>query len=50
MGEFVTAAQIGAHEAQGWPDTAYGTTKVLFTGRNLFDSVTHLILSSNWNK
>nr|ACK38263.1 20 beta-hydroxysteroid dehydrogenase [Tachysurus fulvidraco] len=28
MGEFVTAAQIGAHEAQGWPDTAYGTTKI----------------------
>nr|AXS75743.1 20 beta-hydroxysteroid dehydrogenase [Rhamdia quelen] len=28
MGEFVTAAQSGAHEAQGWPDTAYGTTKI----------------------
>ncbi|KAM9451670.1 carbonyl reductase 1-like [Clarias gariepinus] len=28
MGEFVTAAQSGAHEAQGWPNTAYGTTKI----------------------
>lgn len=29
MGEFVTAAQNGTNKAQGWPDTAYGTTKVL---------------------
>lgn len=28
MGEFVTAAQSGAHEAQGWPSTAYGPTKI----------------------
>ncbi|KAB5548959.1 hypothetical protein PHYPO_G00061670 [Pangasianodon hypophthalmus] len=28
MGEFVTAAQSGTHEAQGWPNTAYGTTKI----------------------
>ncbi|KAF5898026.1 carbonyl reductase [NADPH] 1-like, partial [Clarias magur] len=27
MGEFVTAAQSGAHEAQGWPNSAYGTSK-----------------------
>lgn len=31
MGEFVIAAQIGAHEAQGWPHRPYGITKVLFT-------------------
>jgi len=28
MGEFVHAAQTGDHKAQGWPNTAYGTTKV----------------------
>lgn len=28
MGEFVTAAQNGDHQAQGWPNTAYGTTKI----------------------
>ncbi|XP_076130122.1 carbonyl reductase [NADPH] 1-like [Alosa pseudoharengus] len=28
MGEFVVAAQNGNHEAKGWPNTAYGTTKV----------------------
>lgn len=28
MGEFVHAAQTGDHTAQGWPNTAYGTTKV----------------------
>lgn len=28
MGQFVQAAQAGDHLAQGWPDTAYGTTKV----------------------
>ena len=28
MGEFVAAAQKGDHEAKGWPNTAYGTTKV----------------------
>lgn len=28
MGEFVQAAQAGDHTAQGWPNTAYGTTKV----------------------
>lgn len=41
MGEFVTAAQSGAHEAQGWPNTAYGTTKVLFSSLFL-DSVDYL--------
>lgn len=46
MGEFVIAAQIGAHEAQGWPNSAYGTTKVLFTSF-FFDN---LIPSSNYNK
>lgn len=28
MGEFVTAAQQGTHQAQGWPNSAYGTTKI----------------------
>ncbi|XP_062309962.1 carbonyl reductase 1-like [Osmerus eperlanus] len=28
MGEFVTAAQKGSHKAEGWPNTAYGTTKI----------------------
>ncbi|XP_041948001.1 carbonyl reductase [NADPH] 1-like isoform X1 [Alosa sapidissima] len=28
MGEFVVAAQNGNHEAKGWPNTAYGATKV----------------------
>ncbi|KAK3523946.1 hypothetical protein QTP70_016761, partial [Hemibagrus guttatus] len=28
MGEFVTAAQSGTHEAQGWSKTAYGTSKI----------------------
>ncbi|XP_012687784.2 carbonyl reductase [NADPH] 1-like [Clupea harengus] len=28
MGEFVAAAQKGDHEAKGWPNTAYGTTKI----------------------
>ncbi|KAL4630910.1 carbonyl reductase NADPH 1-like [Arapaima gigas] len=28
MGDFVVAAQRGDHKAQGWPDTAYGTTKI----------------------
>ncbi|XP_072517663.1 carbonyl reductase [NADPH] 1-like [Salminus brasiliensis] len=28
MGEFVAAAQSGEHEAQGWPNSAYGTTKI----------------------
>ncbi|KAG1943534.1 carbonyl reductase 1-like [Pimephales promelas] len=28
MGEFVHAAQTGDHKAQGWPNTAYGTTKI----------------------
>ncbi|XP_066501741.1 carbonyl reductase 1-like [Hoplias malabaricus] len=28
MGEFVTAAQNGEHEAKGWSNTAYGTTKI----------------------
>ncbi|XP_043078071.1 carbonyl reductase 1-like [Puntigrus tetrazona] len=28
MGEFVQAAQAGDHTAQGWPNTAYGTTKI----------------------
>ncbi|XP_060791070.1 carbonyl reductase [NADPH] 1-like isoform X2 [Neoarius graeffei] len=28
MGEYVIAAQIGAHEAQGWTHSAYGTTKI----------------------
>lgn len=28
MGEFVSAAQKGDHQAQGWPNSAYGTTKV----------------------
>ncbi|XP_067084687.1 uncharacterized protein [Osmerus mordax] len=28
MGEFVTAAQKGSHQAEGWPNTAYGTTKI----------------------
>ncbi|TSL04229.1 Carbonyl reductase [NADPH] 1 [Bagarius yarrelli] len=28
MREFVTAAQSGVHEAQGWPNTAYGTSKI----------------------
>lgn len=30
MGQFVIAAQQGNHQAQGWPNTAYGTTKVGF--------------------
>ncbi|KAI4886810.1 hypothetical protein NFI96_002944 [Prochilodus magdalenae] len=28
MGEFVIDAQNGDHKAKGWPDTAYGTTKI----------------------
>ncbi|KAK7131187.1 hypothetical protein R3I94_016350 [Phoxinus phoxinus] len=28
MGEFVHAAQTGDHTAQGWPNSAYGTTKI----------------------
>lgn len=28
MGEFVVAAQNGDHGAKGWPDSAYGTTKI----------------------
>ncbi|TRY97917.1 hypothetical protein DNTS_034141 [Danionella cerebrum] len=28
MGEFVQAAQAGDHAAQGWPNSAYGTTKI----------------------
>ncbi|XP_031664898.1 carbonyl reductase [NADPH] 1 isoform X2 [Oncorhynchus kisutch] len=28
MGQFVIAAQQGNHQAQGWPSTAYGTTKI----------------------
>ncbi|XP_031664896.1 carbonyl reductase 1-like isoform X2 [Oncorhynchus kisutch] len=28
MGQFVIAAQQGNHQAQGWPNTAYGTTKI----------------------
>ncbi|XP_051955458.1 carbonyl reductase 1-like [Xyrauchen texanus] len=28
MGEFVQAAQKGDHAAQGWPNSAYGTTKI----------------------
>uniref|UniRef100_A0A671M0D5 Carbonyl reductase 1 n=1 Tax=Sinocyclocheilus anshuiensis TaxID=1608454 RepID=A0A671M0D5_9TELE len=28
MGEFVQAAQAGDNTAQGWPNTAYGTTKI----------------------
>ncbi|XP_010868816.2 carbonyl reductase 1-like [Esox lucius] len=28
MGEFVNAAKQGNHQAQGWPDSAYGTTKI----------------------
>ncbi|XP_041707224.1 carbonyl reductase [NADPH] 1-like [Coregonus clupeaformis] len=28
MGEFVIAAQQGNHQANGWPNTAYGTTKI----------------------
>ncbi|XP_062867141.1 carbonyl reductase 1-like [Trichomycterus rosablanca] len=28
MKGFVTAAQKGDHEAQGWPNSAYGTTKI----------------------
>lgn len=47
MGEFVTAAQSRAHEAQGWPSTAYGATKVLFTSLII---LTMLILSSNYYK
>lgn len=49
MEEFVTAAQSGAHEAQGWPNTAYGTSKVLFTFF-VFDNAGYLIISSSYNK
>ncbi|MBN3300689.1 carbonyl reductase 1-like [Amia ocellicauda] len=28
MKEFVSAAQQGDHQAQGWPNTAYGTSKI----------------------
>ncbi|KAM6986650.1 carbonyl reductase 1-like [Aplochiton taeniatus] len=28
MGDFVVAAQQGNHGAKGWPNTAYGTTKI----------------------
>ncbi|KAI1903506.1 hypothetical protein AGOR_G00027890 [Albula goreensis] len=28
MEEFVKAAQRGSHQAEGWPSTAYGTTKI----------------------
>nr|NP_919360.1 carbonyl reductase 1-like [Danio rerio]AAG23178.1 20 beta-hydroxysteroid dehydrogenase [Danio rerio] len=28
MGEFVQDAQAGDHSAKGWPNTAYGTTKI----------------------
>lgn len=47
MGEFVIAAQIGAHEAQGWTHSAYGTTKVLFT--SFFFFLDNLMASSNYN-